>query len=112
MQALTRRAAHRLVLTHALALAGGAALARDTAPAVAELDLAGTRLGFATQAQTQALIQKDDAWLQAASPFQRAATMGLAGKGSQQKAPGLARFKSFLASTALDWPADEKTRWQ
>ena len=69
MQALTRRAAHRLVLTHALALAGGAALARDTAPAVAELDLAGTRLGFATQAQTQALIQISSKMASSAYPI-------------------------------------------
>ena len=47
MQALTRRAAHRLVLTLALALAGGAALARDTAPAAATPARALTRLAAA-----------------------------------------------------------------
>ena len=110
--ALTRRAATQAALSLALALAGGAAWARSPAPAAAAVDLAGTPLTFASQAETRQRIQEDDVWLQSASAFQRAATMGEATERAQKAPPTVARFKSFLATTALPWPQDELSRWQ
>lgn len=109
---LTRRDAGGLVLTLALALAAGPAQARTDAPASNTVDLAGTRLDFTSQAQGQRHIQQDDIWLKSVSPFQRAATMGLASKDQAQNSPSLLRFKSFLATTVQPWSAEEKVRWQ
>lgn len=109
-ETLTRRAASRLSIALACGLLGSAAFAQGPAPTTTELDLAGTPFSFASQEQTQRLIQEDDAWLQATSAFQRAATMGNTKAPADSATP--THFKSFLAATTLPWTAKEQARWQ
>jgi hypothetical protein len=61
---------------------------------------------FASVEQGRAVLGSDDAWVEATSDFQRAATLGVPPPVST------ARLRAFAADAVRPWPADQQARWR
>jgi Zn-dependent protease with chaperone function len=77
----------------------GAALADDAR-------LGATVVRFASVAEGRAVLGSNDAWIEATSDFQRAATLGVAPPVSAE------RMREFVAATVRPWSAEQEARWR
>ena len=71
----------------------------------------GIRLGagtvrFASVEEGRAVLGSDDAWIEATSDFQRAATLGVPPPVS------MAQLRTFSAKAVRPWPDDQAARWR
>lgn len=81
------------------AWACAAALADDVRPGA-------TVVRFASVAEGRAVLGSNDAWIEATSDFQRAATLGVAPPVSAE------RMREFVAGTVRPWRAEQEARWR
>lgn len=93
-----------------LALAAGAVFpaGRAGADEVVEspVELAGSRVRFATQTEARGLLMGDDGWLARTGPFQRRAVMG------RDSPVTLAEFTAWNGAAARPWSAAQRARWR
>ena len=96
-----RRVRARRSFALALVLAGLAAGAGAD-----ELRIGASRVRFASVDEGRAMLGNTDAWVEATSDFQRAATLGVAPPVTP------ARLLAFEAARVLAWPAEQQARWR
>lgn len=80
-------------------LCASAALADD-------VHLGATVVRFASVAEGRAALASNDAWVEATSDFQRAATVGATPPVSAE------RLREFVAATVQPWRAESEARWR
>jgi hypothetical protein len=91
----------RRALALALVLGGLA-----TGACADDLRIGASNVRFASVEEGRAVLGNTDAWVEATSDFQRAATLGVAPPVTP------ARLLAFEAATVLDWPAEQQARWR
>jgi hypothetical protein len=94
----------RVFLRVVAALLASATIA--TAARAEDASLGAARVHFGSVAEGQAVLGRSDAWAEATSDFQRAATLGVAPPVSTE------RLLAFSAATVQPWPADQEARWR
>ena len=88
------------------ALAWAIAWASASAALADDARLGATVVRFASVEEGRAILGGNDAWVEATSEFQRAATVGTAPPVSTE------RLREFVAATVRPWTATQQARWR
>lgn len=72
--------------------------------AYADVELAGSKIVFATAEQAAGLLNQRDEYVERLSPFDRSARMRSAAEVTE------AQFLKFIAAAALDWPDEQREK--